>query len=179
MNVGRIVILVAAALLAACATRPSEPGHAPSARPADVRGRVEAIDAHLAKDRKTIGHWRQDDAASTFQAYFQRNRLEYVVETAGGNGAQGYAVNKYYYGGGKLFYYRGQGSAAGTENSKPVEIDLQLAFDDQGRLVRAAKTVNGRQAQLAPGEAEAIHRHASDLRRRARAESSGGQQSAS
>lgn len=159
--------LAAAALLAACAAPQARPT-APAA-PRTIQQQVAAIDAHLRQDRKIVGNWQNEETSSTYHAYFDGAAPVYIVETAGGERTEGYAVNKYYYRNGRLFYFRGQGSAGSATNlnPQPTDIDIQLAFNGAGALTRAAKQINGHAVSLEPGEAAAIRAHAQALRSQA------------
>jgi hypothetical protein len=163
------IALFATLLLAACA---SGPRHPTKPRPQSVRAAVSRIDASLTDDRKVVGDWHNEQASSTYQAWLDGGEPVYIVETAGGDRSQGYAVNKYYYRGGHLFYYRGQGNAASATvvNPKPTNIDIQIAFKSGGSVKRAIKKINGRATKLEPGEMHSIREHAHALAAEARAE---------
>lgn len=165
-----LIASFAAALLTGCAGQ--QPRHTAPTGPAAIQAAVGTINAQLAQYRKIVGQWQNEQTTSTYQAFFDGARPVYIVETAGGERIDGYAVNKYYYRDGALFYFHGQGSAGSpdTLNPHPSEIDIQLAFDDSGKLIRAIKTVNGRPVQLESGEAAAIREHAGELRRQAQAD---------
>lgn len=172
-RIALLTTVVATLLLAGCASQPRQASPARStgaSTPANIRSAVSAIDHHLSRYRKVVGHWKNEQTASTYQAYFNRSMLKYVVETAGGERDQGYAVNKYYFRDGELFYFRGQGSAGDGDvmNPRPAEIDIQLAFNRRGDVTQSAKAVNGRAAKLEPDEVAAIRQHARELRREAR-----------
>lgn len=164
------IALAAAALLVACSAPRARPA-APAA-PETVQQGVAAIDAHLRQDRQIVGKWQNEETSSTYHAYFNGAAPVYIVETAGGERDQGYAVNKYYYRNGRLFYFRGQGSAGSPTilNPEPTDIDIQLAFNHAGALTRAVKRVNGHAVSLEPGEAAAIRGHARQLRSQALAD---------
>lgn len=166
-----LVTALAAALLAACAAQPPR-GQPQPAGAETIQAQVGLIEARLDQYRKIVGQWQNEQTTSTYQAYFDGPKPVYIVETAGGERTQGYAVNKYYYRDGKLFYFRGQGSAGSPDilNPQPAEIDIQLAYGGNGKLVRAVKVINGRPVQLEPGEAAAIREHAGELRRQAQAD---------
>lgn len=173
MKFAHIAPLAAAVLLlAACATQPRAPAQPQPAGPESVRSEVSAITAQLPELREVAGHWQSEDTASIYHAYFDHGRLRYIMETAGGERSEGYAVNKYYYNAHGLFYFHGQGSAGSEDvlNPNPAQIDVQIAFDGNGRVIRAAKTLNGRKVALEPGEAAAIRAHAGELRRQAKAD---------
>ncbi|HET7307794.1 MAG TPA: hypothetical protein VFK24_08280 [Gammaproteobacteria bacterium] len=172
MKFVRIAPIAAAVLLAACATQSREPAQPQTAGPEAVRAEVSAITARLPQLHEVAGHWQSEDTASIYHAYFDHGRVRYIMETAGGERTQGYAVNKYYYDARGLFYFHGQGSAGSEDvvNPHPAQIDVQIAFDGTGRVTRAAKTLNGRKVALAPGEAAAIRAHAGELHRQAQAD---------
>ncbi|HET8551335.1 MAG TPA: hypothetical protein VFM97_02510 [Gammaproteobacteria bacterium] len=172
MKFVRIAPIAAVVLLAACAAQPHEPVRPQPAGPESVRAEVSAITARLPRLHEVAGRWQSEDTASIYHAYFDHGRVRYIMETAGGERTQGYAVNKYYYNARGLFYFHGQGSAGSEDvvNPHPAQIDAQIAFDGTGRVTRAVKTLNGRKVALEPGEAAAIRTHAGELRRQAQAE---------
>lgn len=168
-----MVALAGAVLLAGCAAQRVEnqpPSRKVPATPAAIRAAVAATTARLPQYREVTGHWQGEQASSTFHAYFDSGRLQYVMETAGDDG-QGYAVNKYYYDRGTLYYFHGQGSVGRGDalNPRPADIDVQLAFGARGRLTRSDKRLNGRNVPLEKGEAAAILEHAGKLRQQAKA----------
>ncbi|HET7370864.1 MAG TPA: hypothetical protein VFK45_08505 [Gammaproteobacteria bacterium] len=167
-----LLTVLAATLLTACAAQPPRAGQSQPPSAETIQAQVGVINANLAQYRKVVGQWQNEQTTSTYQAYFDGSKPIYIVETAGGERTQGYAVNKYYYRDGALFYFRGQGSAGSADilNPQPAEIDIQLAFGVNGKLLRAIKTVNGRPLSLEPGEAAAIRGHAGELRRQALAD---------
>jgi hypothetical protein len=165
-----VIATVAALLLAACAApRPHAPRELP-ATPEAIRAAVTATAAALPHYHQITGRWQNEQTTSTYHAYFSGPHLEYVTESAG-DGDKSYAVNKYYYVDGVLYYFHGQGSVGSGDsfNPQPAEIDVQIAFDAAGRVTRSVKTLNGRSAALEKGEAAAILEHAGELRRDATA----------
>ncbi|HET7570193.1 MAG TPA: hypothetical protein VFK96_06370 [Gammaproteobacteria bacterium] len=172
MKIVRIAPLAAVVLLAACAAQPHELVQPQPTGPESVRAEVSAITSRLPQFHEVAGHWQSEDTASIYHAYFDHGRVRYIMETAGGERTQGYAVNKYYYNARGLFYFHGQGSAGSEDvvNPHPAQIDVQIAFDGTGRVARAVKTLNGRKVALEPGEAAAIRAHAGELRRQAQAD---------
>lgn len=165
--------LAGAILLAGCAAQPASKPQPPElpATPRAIRAAVAAVNSHLPRYREVSGQWQGEQTSSMFNAYFDAARLQYVIETAGEDN-KGYAVNKYYYDDGVLFYFHGQGSVGQGDafNPRPAEIDVQLAFDAHGRLTRSTKLLNGHAVPLEEGEAAAIFEHAGELRRQAKAD---------
>lgn len=138
---------------------------------ADAQKQALDIDAKLEQMHKRDGEWTLGDAHSTYSAYSQ-DKDPSVIEEHLDLAGSGSSRNKYYFKDGNLYLYEEDGNWSEIDPPNPIttrHIKRTMVFDSAGKLVTAAKLVDGAPAPVQGYEANAVLERAVDLRNAAMA----------
>jgi len=144
------------------------PGAPPMAR---AEARAAALEARRATLVAREGKLAHGDAVASYRAFISAGGVEFIEERLD-QGDHGWSLNRYYFGGGPLFFYRETGERMEDHPdgaSGRHEVALAVAFDAAGDPIASRQEIGGESVPLESRAAPAIVRRAEGLRRLAEA----------
>ncbi len=157
-------LIVASLVLAACGGRAPPAATAPAGPPPDAAARAAAIEAAAAQLQKVDGRWQRGQEPSRWSAYFQSGELRFLDErvTPPAGSAR---HNRYYFEGGRLFYFAGEAPAGrllGGPAADAPTLPVQAEFSG-ARTISAVRIEHYGPVRLEERDATEIRRQATEL----------------